>query len=330
MSLFLSILFSVSGIFISSWMYLKKKSHQKLSCPRENPCDLVLHSHFSKTFGLPNEILGIIYFSLVLILIFLPLTGFSAVWDLYALFFLVLFGGLFSIYLIGLQAFVIRSWCLWCLGVAFINFVLILSLSNIPTELFAPILSSQKIFWIIVHNVGFILGVGSATITDIFFFRFLKDNTISAGEKRVMDTLTSVIWAGLGILIVSGLALFIPNQEALSVSSKFLLKVVVVGVIIANGVALNMFVGPYMRRLSFEGTKPAKRFRRLAFALGGISIVSWYLAFFLGSLRKIPINFKLALWAYFVVLICVVIGSQIAERKITKGHSIFKVTKDLD
>ncbi|MBP6858050.1 MAG: vitamin K epoxide reductase family protein [Candidatus Pacebacteria bacterium] len=330
MSLFIAILACLFGIGLSGWMYLKKKRHQSLSCPRDNPCDLVLHSHFSKTFGLPNEILGIIYFSLVLVLIFLPLIGFSAVWDLYILFFLVLFGGLFSVYLIGLQAFVIRAWCLWCLGIAFVNLILIFSLSGIPTEVFAHVLASQKTLWVIIHNIGFILGVGSATITDVFFFRFLKDNTISAQEKGTMDTLTNIIWVGLGILIVSGLALFIPNQVDLAVSSKFLLKVVVVGVIIFNGIALNMFIAPHMRRLSFEGTKPAKRFRRFAFALGGISITSWYLAFILGSLRNIPINFNFALWAYLTILISVIIGSQIAERKITKQHSIFKVSEDLD
>ena len=330
MSLFISISICLVGIIVSSWMFFKKHRHQKLSCPRNNPCDLVMHSRFSKTFGLSNELLGILYFSLVLMLIFLPLLGFSPIWDLYILFFVVIFGALFSIYLIGLQAFYIRAWCAWCLGVAFVNFILILSLSGIPTEVFAPILASQKMVWVIVHNIGFILGVGSATITDIFFFKFLKDNKISAEEKGTMDTLTNIIWVGLGILIVSGLALFIPNQAILSVSSKFLLKVVVVGVIIVNGIVLNMFIAPHIRRLSFEGNKPAKKFRRFAFALGGISIVSWYLAFFLGSFRSIPINFTIALYVYFAILVCVVIGSQIAEKKITKDHLVLEPSTDTD
>jgi hypothetical protein len=135
-----------------------------------------------------------------------------------------------------------------------------------------------------------------------------------------MDTFSTIIWAGLGILIVSGIALYLPEQVRLAVSSKFLLKLVVVGVIIVNGILLNMIVSPYMRRLTFSKEVPARRFRRLAFALGGISFTSWYLAFFLGSLRKIHIAFLPAVLGYGVLLVGVVIGSQIMERYITKNH----------
>ena len=95
-----------------------------------------------------------------------------------------------------------------------------------------------------------------------------------------------------------------------------------VGVIVLNGFLLNMFVAPYIRRLSFEGTAPAKKFRRLAFALGGISFTSWYVAFFLGSLQKINIDFKTAVLGYGILLVGVIIGSQIAERYTTKKHNL--------
>ena len=318
MSTIIPILACFVGIFISGFMLFRKFSHKKLSCPREHPCDTVLHSKFAKTFGLPNEFLGIFYFLSVLTLILLPLIGASPAWVLYVMFLMLVIGGLFSLYLMGLQAFVIKSWCAWCLGIALTNIVLIISLSSIPTELFAPLLAKQKTLWVILHNIGFILGVGSATIADIFFFKFLKDNTISLEEKENMDTLTNIIWVALAILVITGLALFIPEQARLATSSKFLLKVVVVSVIIVNGLILNMFIAPNMRRLSFEGSVPARRFRRIAFALGGISFTSWYLAFFLGSLRKIPINFQTAIWVYGAILVAVVVGSQIMERIVTK------------
>ncbi len=321
MYMFFTFAACLSGIFLSSYIYIKKRRNQRLACPREHPCDTVLHSHFSKTFGIPTEVLGISYFLLVLALIFLPLAGFSPAWDLYLLFFLIVIGGLFSLYLIGLQLLVIRSWCAWCLGVALTNLVLIVSLSHIPTELFASLLKAQKIWWVILHNVGFILGVGAATIADILFFRFLKDGTISLEEKGTMDALTNVIWAALAILVVSGLALFIPEQARLAISSKFLLKIVVLGVIIINGFLLNMFVAPYMRRLSFEGTAPARHFRRLAFALGAVSFSSWYIAFFLGSVRKIPISFSVGVISYAGVSLLVIIFSQFVERYVAKKHT---------
>lgn len=322
MFIVLAFLACIVGALISVYIYIKKSRNQKLACPREHPCDTVLHSKFGKTFGIPNEALGIIYFFSISTLLYLIIanTVFTTAF-LYILFFFLILGGLFSIYLVGLQAFVIKSWCVWCLGIAFTNLVLIISLYNLPFINIAQMLASQKVWWVIIHNIGFILGVGSATITDIFFFRFLKDSTISQEEKETMDTLTNVIWVGLAILIVSGLCLFIPEQVRLLASSKFLLKVVVVSVIVVNGLLLNMFVGPHMRRLSFEGTPPARRFRRLAFALGGISFTSWYMAFFLGSLRKISINFQTAVLVYLALIICVVLGSQIMERYVSKKHT---------
>lgn len=308
------------GFAVSFFMFLKKRSHKSLACPREQPCDLVLHSRFSKTLGVPNEIVGTLYFIIVAAILLVPVSEEMTAWMFYILFFLVTMGGLFSLYLIGLQAFVIRSWCLWCVSIAVINAILIISLFNIPTEVFVPILKGQKYTWVIIHNIGFILGVGSATITDLFFFKFLKDNQISQEEKETMDTLTSVIWAGLAILIVSGLALYIPESLRLSVSSKFLLKVFVVSVIILNGFLLNMFVAPYLRRLSFEGTTPAKSFRRLAFSLGGVSITSWYIAFILGSFREIPTSFIQGVVFYLSCILVVITGALFVEHLVTKNH----------
>jgi uncharacterized membrane protein len=329
MSIIIAFIACIVGVFISLYMYIKKSRNQKLACPREHPCDMVLHSRFGRTFGIPNEALGIIYFFSISLLLFLIV--FTTVYTtafLYILFFFLVFGALFSLYFVGLQAFVIKSWCAWCLGIAFTNLILIISLSQISFTEMIPMLASQKVWWVIIHNIGFILGLGSATITDIFFFRFLKDGVISQEEKETMDTLTNVIWVGLAILIVSGLALFLPEQARLAVSSKFLLKVVVVGVIVFNGILLNMFVGPHMRRLSFEGTLPARRFRRFAFALGGISFTSWYLAFLLGSLRTINIDFALALIGYAIIILGVIVGSQIAERYVTYKHT--SINKDSD
>ena len=329
MSIIIGFIACIVGVLICAYIYIKKRRHEKLACPREHPCDIVLHSRFNRTFGIPNEALGIIYFFLVSFLLYLLISSsiYTAAF-LYILFFLIILGGLFSLYMVGLQAFIIKSWCAWCLGIALTNFVLIASLYHLPFESISPFLASQKVWWVIVHNIGFILGLGSVTLTDLFFFRFLKDNIISSEEKEMMDTLTNVIWVGLAILIVSGIALYMPGQTYLAVSSKFLLKLTVIGVIVTNGILLNMVVAPHMRRLSFEGNIPARRFRRVAFALGGISFTSWYVAFLLGSLRKINFDFSTALIGYGIFLVCVIVGSQIAERYTTKKHSLSKEEGD--
>ena len=200
---------------------------------------------------------------------------------------------------------------------------------NIDSSVFS-LVGEHRLWWLIAHGLGFIIGVGGATFSDIFFFQFLKDHKISDEEKNTFDTLSGVIWIGLAILVISGLMLFLPEQARLGASPKFLLKVVVVSVIAVNGLALNLFVAPRLRQLSFEGTKPARAFRRLAFALGGISIVSWYMAFILGSLRHIgPHSFPEGVVGYVCILTAVVIGSQLFERFMVRGyHSIGEVSQN--
>ena len=156
------------------------------------------------------------------------------------------------------------------------------------------------------------------------FFKFMKDHQISEDEKDTLDTITRVIWFGLSIIMVSGLMLFLPEHARLGDSPKFLLKMVVVSIVTLNGVALNLLVAPRMRQLSFEGTKPARHFRRLAFALGGISIVSWYIAFILGSVRSLGVySFSHGIFGYGAIILAVLIGSQIFERMVVaKYHAL--------
>jgi uncharacterized membrane protein len=111
MSIIIAFLACTCGVLVSLYMYSKKKHHQKLACPRDNPCDMVLHSRFGKTFGISNESLGLIYFFIVSFLLYIIIStsfAYSTVF-MYLLFFLLILGGLFSLYLIALQEFVIRA-----------------------------------------------------------------------------------------------------------------------------------------------------------------------------------------------------------------------------
>lgn len=324
MHLYLGIIGALIGLCVSLYIYRQKKKKTRLVCPRESNCEMVVHSTFATTAGIDNTLLGIAYYTIIgvlyaLILVFpILLTG-PLLWVLSIM---TIFGALFSIYLIALQALVIRAWCAWCLGSAFATLLLVIALfGHVHTDFFA-LLASQRLWWVIIHNIGFILGLGGATITDVFFFRFLKDDKISEEEKGTMDTLTNVIWVGLAILVVSGLMLYLPEQARLNESPKFMLKVIVVGVIIINGLLLNMKVAPRMRSFSFTDTVPARHFRCLAFALGAVSLTSWYTAFFLGSLRKISLSFYGGLGVYMGLVICAVIGSQIFEAMLERKKRV--------
>ena len=144
-----------------------------------------------------------------------------------------------------------------------------------------------------IHILGVSLGVGGATITDLFFFKFLRDFKISSWESRVMNTMSGIIWVALAVLVISGGLLYIEDIDKFNNSSKFLTKMIIVGVIIVNGIILNVFVAPKMKEVSFHKKHehhPGElhHLRKIAFALGAISITSWYSAFILGMFRSLP------------------------------------------
>lgn len=174
-----------------------------------------------------------------------------------------------------------------------------------------------------VHILGVALGVGTATITDLFFFKFLKDFKISSLESGVMNTLSGVIWFALVILVVSGTLLYLEDVEKFNNSSKFLTKMIIVGVIIVNGITLNFFVSPRLAKITFHKKhehQPGElhHIRKIAFALGAVSVTSWYSAFILGMFRSVPLSFSVLLSAYITLLVVVIAFSQLAERVYSK------------
>jgi len=181
----------------------------------------------------------------------------------------------------------------------------------------------KPILWL--HLLGFALGVGGATITDVLFFKFLNDFKISVEESKVMSILSQIIWVGLLFAVISGIGLYLPKAEILNETPKFLLKTLVVLVIIVNGAFLNLYVSPKLVQISWKTTalpiRSIMRFRRVAFALGGISFISWYTAFLLGFVKNVPYTFTALLGMYIGVLLIAVVGSQVTERAFCKSAS---------
>jgi uncharacterized membrane protein len=127
----------LAGFLLSSYIYRKKKSKKKLICPMHSNCDTVIHSDYSTIIGIPVEALGMFYYGFislaygVVFLLGLPqaptisiLVGISAC------------SVLFSIYLVSLQAFVLRHYCAWCISSALISLaIFILSYLHLAPHL---------------------------------------------------------------------------------------------------------------------------------------------------------------------------------------------------
>jgi uncharacterized membrane protein len=119
------IILAFSGFILASYIHINKQKKKKLICPLRSNCETVIRSDYSKIIGIPVEVLGVLYYGLVfaahiLMLTFGPVTPYATE----VLFGLSLSSVLFSVYLVSVQAFVIRQWCTWCLCSAFVSFLI--------------------------------------------------------------------------------------------------------------------------------------------------------------------------------------------------------------
>jgi hypothetical protein len=167
------------------------------------------------------------------------------------------------------------------------------------------------------------LGLGGATLSDILFFRFLRDGKVSSKEAEVLHTTKNIIMSIIVLIVLSGVALFFSNTQKYLHSPMFLLKATITTVVIINGFALHHLIAPHFLRLNLTSIKDSHtRLRRLAFALGAISVTSWYAAFFVAMLKtEMPFSYLQGLSIYIVIVIIAITGSQIMADRMTRKHS---------
>ncbi len=178
---------------------------------------------------------------------------------------------------------------------------------------------------VMIHLLSAAVGVGAATVTDVLFFRFLKDYKISEEEADIARSLSRVIWIVLGVLIITGIMLYLPSIGRLNDSAKFMTKMIGLIVLILNGILLNAYISPRLSKISFNLPHVHRKgelhaIHRIAFASGAVSIVSWYFIFILGALRKFSLNLTEFILIYAALLFLAILGSQIFEHYFTVFH----------
>ncbi len=123
------------GFLLASHIHNKKIGKQKLVCPLRSDCDTVINSDYSKVLGIPVEVLGMFYYAFISIShgLYSLYTPYLTLNSPFFMFFLILFlfvvfvsvcATLFSFYLIFIQAFKIKQWCMWCMGSALISLLI--------------------------------------------------------------------------------------------------------------------------------------------------------------------------------------------------------------
>lgn len=320
----INIFLGFAGFLLALYIaHKKRRKSEHFVCPLRGNCSEVIHSDYSTFFGIPVEYLGLAYYGTIAIAY-----GVRAIWPgldgTFTLFLFAIstFALVFSFYLTFIQLFTLRKICTWCLVSATLTVVIFgISLSG-SYDLLVPVLASWKMYLVILHVVAMAIGLGAATLADLFFFRFLKDFRISEMEASVLRIFSQCIWLALGLIIMTGLGLFIPQSDILLASDKFLMKMIVVMVIIVNGSFLNLFIAPRFLQIQFgkHHHQPGElvRTRQLAFVFGPISVVSWYVAFILGMLESAPAPLEVMWRTYLGLIILAVLCGQVMETLIDR------------
>ncbi|MEN9852637.1 MAG: hypothetical protein RI996_580 [Candidatus Parcubacteria bacterium] len=87
-------------------------------------CATVAKSSYSVFFGIPLSLIGV-FFYLLICVVTITLIYKKVRYGSLAFVFFSTLGGLFSLYFVYLQAFVIRAFCIYCVASAIASFVLV-------------------------------------------------------------------------------------------------------------------------------------------------------------------------------------------------------------
>lgn len=144
---------------------------------------------------------------------------------------------------------------------------------------------------IVLHGIGNIIGVGTATINDFSFIRAIGSEEQGTAYQKNIDFFSALIWIGFALLLVSGLY-FMVERPVLWGSAKFNAKHIIVAIMAIDGLLMHFLLRPRLKKLTPDdwGNK-SLALKDLAFfglPLGTVSIVSWYATFFLGVAGRQP------------------------------------------
>lgn len=111
--IYIIILLGVIGLLDSIYLTYKflYKSPVKCVVFPANWCEVVEKSRQSKTLGIPNSLMGIMYYLSILFLSVLFLGGQAPFWVLSLV---IIIGFCFSVYFTYVQSVILKAFCIWC------------------------------------------------------------------------------------------------------------------------------------------------------------------------------------------------------------------------
>lgn len=307
---------SGSGILFYTFLRRRKKKGKELPIDPEKD-DPILHIRNKLFFEIPVEKILLGYFVIVTLtylikfILDLRVPGI----DLAILYLsgLTLFLG---IYKMAMSVGVVNKFSPWLLFSMAFSLIIFIAVYNGMAYDIDEFLAETRQYNLTVHLLGLAMGLGGTLVVDIMFTHFMRNYAISARESVIMHLISQMIIFGIFLLILSGVALYLPAAESFNENPRFIMKMIVVLIVIINGGVLNLYLTPKMKKISLvdEEKHRYETLTRISFALGAISIVSWLAAFLLALLKDLfsmPLLYLLI--GYLVLLLVAAGGSQMAK-----------------
>lgn len=179
-----------------------------------------------------------------------------------------------------------------------------------------PFISENKHIFVIGHVLFVVLGMGSALVTDILCFRFGFNKKLSRSEVSTIRFLSGVVTISLAGIVASGATIFLSDPERYIDSVKFLTKMTIVLALCINGWLLHRFVFSHIGDKNILTSPRARALRKIGFALGAVSLVSWVSALSLGVLLHVSVSYDTAILFYGIALVVAIMISQVVESRL--------------
>ena len=129
-----------------------------------------------------------------------------------------------------------------------------------------------------LHFLGLAFGLGGATIAAIVSSKAEKDKDVGKAAGKIMPSIVKLIWLGMALLIVSGIALpfFLKwplNKPLLIIKHVLVVWIIIIGVIIGiKSKKINNLTPVLKEKPSLKFLKAKKQMK----ALSIINLILWY------------------------------------------------------
>lgn len=123
------VVISFLGLFNALILYWQHINIQKrpMVCLFGQQCEIVVESRFGHALGIKNELIGIIFYIIIISLSLWHISGSDFTKINQLIFFLTLVAGIASTYLLTIQFGLLKNYCSWCIFSALINYLILIT-----------------------------------------------------------------------------------------------------------------------------------------------------------------------------------------------------------